>query len=182
MKLSLLIDSSIIEIDDFYNKIKETFKDINYELIFLDNGENESKLKDLYDKDLLHTRIIFYSGNIDDIVDKSIKYCNGQYLCFLNYDYELDLVVKAIDHLDKNKDCDFYKYVINVERNFRDKIKKLYPTSSFLIARNSIASFRCLVGYNGEEENLDITIEKKKVEYSKSFIGKMIGFNNDNLL
>ena len=91
MKLSLLIDSSKIDIDNFYKEATDLFKDINYELIFLDNGENKDKLIDLYNKDLLHIRIIYYSGNIDDVFDKSIRYCSGEYICVYdnNYSYRL---------------------------------------------------------------------------------------------
>ena len=182
MKLSLLIDSSKIDIDDFYKKITDLFKDINYELIFVDNGDNEEKLSDLYSKDLVHVRIIYYSGNIEDIFDKSINYCNGDYIGVYDNNYDLDLLTKMVDYLDEHLECDYYKYVVNGERNFIDKIRKKYPTHNFLMTRNNISSFRCLIGYNGFEDNFDMIVTINKEKEKESFIGKTIGFNDDNLL
>jgi hypothetical protein len=182
MKLSLLIDSSKIDIDNFYKEATNLFKDINYELIFLDNGENKDRLIDLYNKDLLHIRIIYYSGNIDDVFDKSIRYCSGEYICVYDNNYEANRIMDMINYLDEHKECDYYRYEVNVERNFSDKIKRFYPTHYFLMIRNIVVSFRCLIGYNGIDDNLDMTVTTNKIKEKGSYIGKTIGFDDDNLL
>ena len=182
MKLSLLIDSSKIKIDDFYKEIISMLKDINYELIFLDNGDNEEELKSLYEEDLVHVRLIFYSGNIDEICDKSIKYCSGDYICLYDDNYDLDLLMKSIKYLDENTDCDYYEYQYNLERSFIDKIKRNYPSSSFLIARKGISSFKCLVGCKGFKDELDLVLPKKDRNKQEGYMGKMVGFDDENLL
>ena len=182
MKLSLLIDSSKIEIDEFYKKISDLFKSFTYELIFVDNGENEEKLSDLYNKDLVHIRVLYYMGNIEDVFDKSITYCSGDYIGVYDNNYDLELLMKMIDYLDKHKEYDYYKYVVNVERSFMDKVKRFYPTHNFLMTRNNIVSFKCLIGYNGYEDKIETEITTNKNKEKESYIGKVIGFNDDNLL
>lgn len=130
MKLSIIIPCFNIkdEILNKYNDLKNVLDNIKYELIFIDNGSNDETLdtlKDLYNNDMVHIKIISLLRNysINEVYKLGIKEAIGEYIC-LDDGTNAKEIYDMYTYLDDNKNEDV---VILTDNNYRSKlIDKLY--------------------------------------------------------
>lgn len=95
MKLSIIIPACNEEenIDTIYNNIKSIFTDINFEVLFIDDGSVDKTLKVLksvYNKDKEHVRIISFSRNFgkDAAIYAGLENARGEYTAIIDADME----------------------------------------------------------------------------------------------
>lgn len=115
MKLSIIIPAYNEEgnIDTIYSNIKSLFADINYEVIFIDDGSFDKTLKVLeatYKKDPDHVRVISFSRNFgkDAAIYAGLEYASGEYTAIIDADMEQNpsYLLKMMAFLDKNPEYD----------------------------------------------------------------------------
>lgn len=115
MKLSIIIpaynESGNLEI--IYKSIDSYFKDINYEIIYVNDGSvdnTELELKTLYKYDKDHIRVINFSRNFgkDAAIYAGCIHSTGEYTAIIDADMEQDpkYLVEMISFLETNREYD----------------------------------------------------------------------------
>lgn len=126
MKLSIIIPCKNEEdnIFDLYKKISEALGKIKYEIIFIDDGSKDKtlkKLKDIYEKDMLHIKIISFSRNFkkEAAMLAGLEHSCGEYTCIIDGDLQQNpnYLIKMLDFLDNNPDYDEVAMVMNKRKN-----------------------------------------------------------------
>lgn len=115
MKLSIIIpckneEGSIVAL---YNKLNDVLKDIKYEAIFIDDGSNDGtmiKLRELYEKDVQHVKILSFSRNFmkEAAMLAGLEHATGEYTCFIDADLQQNpkYLVEMYEFLENNKEYD----------------------------------------------------------------------------
>lgn len=100
-------------IKDFYKAVKKSLKDIEYRLIFVDDGSSDNSLKvlkKLYESDNKKVRIISFSRNFgkESAIYAGLKNSNAEYTTIIDADLQQDpdYLVEMINLLDKSDDVD----------------------------------------------------------------------------
>lgn len=115
MKLSIIIPAMNEEenIDTIYNTIKNVLEDINYEVIFIDDGSVDKTFKVLesvYKKDKDHIKVIGFSRNFgkDAAIYAGLESAVGEYTAIIDADMEQNpsYLLDMLKYLDENLDCD----------------------------------------------------------------------------
>ena len=115
MKLSIIVPAFNEEgnIDTIYNNIKNVFQDINYEIIFVNDGSKDKTYKVLeavYKGDKEHVRVINFSRNFgkDAAIYAGLKSSCGEYTAIIDADMEQNpkYLLQMLTFLDKNEDYD----------------------------------------------------------------------------
>ena len=123
MKLSIIIPCKNEEgnVEELYNKITEVLNKIRYEVIFIDDGSSDrtySILKDLYEKDVKHVKVISFSRNFkkDAAIYAGLVHATGEYTCIVDGDLQQNpkYLLDMMDFLDNN---DEYEEVAMVQKN-----------------------------------------------------------------
>lgn len=131
MKLSVIIPCFNLKdrIFNIYDKLKDYFKNIRYELIIIDNGSDDStieKIKELYNSDMQHIKIIILEKKytIDEIYKIGIKNAAGEYICLYDVNVSANEISTMYD-LIINDNCDIVTYQFNVENKLLDFIYRV---------------------------------------------------------
>ncbi len=115
MKLSIIIPACNEEgnIDTIYSNIKSIFEDINYEVIFIDDGSTDKTLKVLeatYKKDPEHVRAVSFSRNFgkDAAIYAGLEHASGEYTAIIDADMEQNpsYLLKMLAFLEENPEYD----------------------------------------------------------------------------
>ncbi len=115
MKLSIIIPACNEEgnIDTIYSNIKSIFGDINFEIIFVDDGSTDKTLSVLeatYRKDPEHVRAISFSRNFgkDAAIYAGLEHASGEYTAIIDADMEQNpsYLLKMLAFLEKNPEYD----------------------------------------------------------------------------
>lgn len=115
MKLSIIIPAMNEEgnIDTIYNNIRTTLADVNFEMIFVDDGSTDKTLSVLeaaYKKDKTHVRVISFSRNFgkDAAIYAGLEHAIGEYTAIIDADMEQNpkYLLKMVTFLDSNPEVD----------------------------------------------------------------------------
>ncbi len=130
---------------DFYNEVKKSLSNIEYRLIFVNDGSSDNSLKvlkDLYKFDKKRVRVVSFSRNFgkESAIYAGLKNSNAEYTAIIDADLQQDpnYLLEMINKLDKNNDIDsicmiqaqkknrffqklFYKFINRISKtNFVD--------------------------------------------------------------
>lgn len=177
MKLSIIIPCYNIEdiVGDLYKKINKTLANIKYEVIFIDNGSTDktlNKLNELYDKDLLHVKIISLARNFNNkyVICAGLKYAKGQYLGILNYNLSnFKYLNDMLETLESN--LTFDGVFLEDEKKKKKSFFKLL--TNYLTEEDDNDKLLCLIRENVKKAILDCD----KYSLMKEDIFSYIGFN-----
>ena len=115
MKLSIIIPAMNEEenIDTIYNTIKSVFENINYEVIFINDGSQDKTFKVLesvYKRDKNHVKVIDFSRHFgkDAAIYAGLESAAGEYTAIIDADMEQNpsYLLKMLTFLDNNPDYD----------------------------------------------------------------------------
>ncbi len=147
MKLDIIVPLYNEEenLADFYNEVKKTLSDIEYRLIFVNDGSSDNSLKvlkDLYKFDKKRVRVVSFSRNFgkESAIYAGLKNSNAEYTAIIDADLQQDpnYLLDMLNKLDKNDDVDsicmiqaqkknrffqklFYKFINKISKtNFVD--------------------------------------------------------------
>ena len=138
MKLSIIIPSYNEEgnVEEIYKRINEIFKNINYEIIYVDDGSKDDTykvLKGIYNKDKKHVRVINFSRNFgkDAAIYAGLSHAKGEYISIIDADMEQDpkYLLEMVEFLDNNEDYDQVAMVIKARKSgsfIKKRFSKLF--------------------------------------------------------
>lgn len=136
MKLSIIIpayneEDNIIELN---KKLTNTLKELDYELIYIDDGSIDKtleKLKEISTND--NIKYISFSKNFgkDAAIYAGLKNSSGDYICIIDADLQQNpkYIISMYEHLNKNKNTDQIAMVMkdrNSETFFNRFAKKTF--------------------------------------------------------
>ena len=166
MKLSVIIPVfKNLDINGIYDKIINSLKKIKYEIIFV-SCENDDILNDLYEKDMLHIKIIYLSKDFNNnlLIQAGLDSASGEYNIVIddNFDFSnLDIMIKELDD-DSNLDIISTGY----EPNIKDKL----DSSGYRLIRSNVREaikeykysnkVYSMIGFNTKYMSKDININK----------------------
>ena len=100
-------------IKDFYKAINKSLKDIEYRLVFINDGSSDKSLKvlkKLYESDNKRIRIVSFSRNFgkESAIYAGLKNSDAEYTAIIDADLQQDpdYLLEMINILDKNDDID----------------------------------------------------------------------------
>lgn len=115
MKLNVVIPMFNEEgnVDLLYKSLTDTLEDINYELIFINDGSKDKtyqKLKAIYEKDSTHVRVINFSRNFgkDAAIYAGLYYTKAEYSVIIDGDCQQNpkYLINMMHFLDNNLEYD----------------------------------------------------------------------------
>lgn len=188
MKLSIIVPCKNEEgnVIDLYKSINSVLKKIKYEAIFIDDGSTDNtlnKLKELYESDVSHVKIISFSRNFrkEAAIYAGLTYASGEYTCIIDGDLQQNpnYLLEMMDVLDKEKEYDEVAMVMSertaesgfmafCKNGFYNTINKL----SDVKLENAASDFR-MFRKNVKEAVLSLA---EKNRFSKGIFA-WIGFN-----
>ena len=181
MKLSVIVPckNEAGNVNKLNEKLQDVLKDINHEIIFIDDGSTDDTLNEL--KKLKDIKIISFSKNFkkEAAIYAGLKYSKGEYTCIIDGDLQQDpkYLIRMIKELDKNE---FYQVVmVNKKRKefFLNKfLKKIFYKLMNIISDvdfiNGASDFRM---FNGLVKNA--ILEMSEVNRFSKGLFSWIGFN-----
>ena len=115
MKLDVIVPLYNEEenLKDFYKAINKSLKDIEYRLVFINDGSSDNSLrvlKKLYESDKKRIRIVSFSRNFgkESAIYAGLKNSNAEYTAIIDADLQQDpdYLVEMASILDKSDDVD----------------------------------------------------------------------------
>ncbi len=185
MKLDVIIPVYNEEevLNDFYNEISNTLKDINYRLIFINDGSKDNSLnilKKIYTSDFKHVRIISFSRNFgkESAIYAGLKNSNAEFTSIIDADLQQDpkYLLSMLDKLEENDDIDSVCMIQKEKKNrffqrmFYKLINKISKTN-FVEGASDFRMFRSNVVKS-------IILLSEKNRFSKG-IFSWVGFNTE---
>lgn len=149
MKLSIIIPACNEEgnIDIIHNKITSIFKDIDYEVIFVDDGSKDKTMVELegaYKKDKDHVRVISFSRNFgkDPAIFAGLEHAKGEYTAIIDADMEQDpnYLLKMLTFLDNNPDYD--QVAMKIKKRKAGSLIKRFGAKMFYSFINMISDIK----------------------------------------
>ena len=181
MKLSVIVPckNEAGNVNKLNEKLQDVLKDINHEIIFIDDGSTDDTLNEL--KKLKDIKIISFSKNFtkEAAIYAGLKYSKGEYTCIIDGDLQQDpkYLIRMIKELDKNE----FDQVVMVNKKrkefFRNKfLKKIFYKLMNIISDvdfiNGASDFRM---FNGLVKNA--ILEMSEVNRFSKGLFSWIGFN-----
>lgn len=153
MKLNVIIPAFNEEgnIKILYNKLRETLTDLDYELIFVNDGSKDStmeRLKELYQEDKEHIRVINFSRNFgkDAAMHAGLSHANAKYIAIIDGDCQQNpsYLLKMISYLDEHEEIDQVA-MVNKNRSKEGLFTKILK-GSFYTFINAISDTKFIKG------------------------------------
>lgn len=149
MKLSIIVPACNEEgnIDTIYNNIKTIFTDVNYEVLFIDDGSIDKTmkvLKSVYNKDKNHVRVISFSRNFgkDAAIYAGLEHASGEYTAIIDADMEQNpnYLVKMINLLDSKPNVD--QVAMKIKKRKAGNIFKRFGSKMFYKFINALSDVK----------------------------------------
>ena len=188
MKLSVITPCKNEEknVVKLHKKISETLKDIKFEIIFIDDGSNDKtleKLREIYEADLVHTKVISFSRNFkkEAAMLAGLEHATGEYTCIIDSDLQQNpnYLLQMLKFLDENKEYDEVAMVMSNRLNESKIISackgmfyKIIDSMCDVHFENAASDFR-MFRKNVKDAMISL---KEKNRFSKG-IFSWVGFN-----
>ncbi len=178
-------EGNILELN---KKLTNTLKDLDYELIYIDDGSNDSTLEKInliYNKDTDHIKYISFSRNFgkEAAIYAGLEKSNGDYICIIDSDLQQNpkYIISMLDYLKKNNSTDQIAMVMKdrkkeslFNRFFKKIFYKLINKLSDINLVDGASDFR-MFRKNIKDAVLNLS---EKNRFSKG-IFSWIGFNTE---
>ncbi len=187
MKLNVIIPIYNEEenLKDLYNELTNSLKDIDYKLLFIDDGSTDKSLdilKFLYEKDNDKIKILSFSRNFgkESAIYAGLKNSNSEYTTIIDADLQQDpkYLLTMLDELEKNKNIDSVCMIQTQRKNrfFQKRFYKLINKVSKTTFVDGASDFRMFKKYVVKS----ILLLSEKNRFSKG-IFSWVGFNTKYL-
>ncbi len=181
MKLSVIVPckNEAGNVNKLNEKLQDVLKDINHEIIFIDDGSTDDTLNEL--KKLKDIKIISFSKNFkkEAAIYAGLKYSKGEYTCIIDGDLQQDpkYLIKMIKELDKNE----FDQVVMVNKKRKEFFLNKFLKKIFYKLMNIISDVDFINGasdfrmFNGLVKNA--ILEMSEVNRFSKGLFSWIGFN-----
>lgn len=181
MKLSVIVPckNEAGNVNKLNEKLQDVLKDINHEIIFIDDGSTDDTLNEL--KKLKDIKIISFSRNFkkEAAIYAGLKYSKGEYTCIIDGDLQQDpkYLIKMIKELDKNE----FDQVVMVNKKRKEFFLNKFLKKIFYKLMNIISDVDFINGasdfrmFNGLVKNA--ILEMSEVNRFSKGLFSWIGFN-----
>ena len=190
MKISIIIPSyneegNILELN---KKISNALKDLDYELIYINDGSTDStleKIKKVYETDKEHIKYISFSKNFgkDAAIYAGLKHSTGDYTCIIDSDLQQNpkYILSMYDYLNNHENVDQIAMVMK-NRNKENFINRIFKKNFYKII-NKLSDTKLVDGasdFRMFRKNVKIAILSlsEKNRFTKG-IFSWIGFNTE---
>ena len=190
MLLSVIIpayneEGNILELN---KKLSNTLKDINYELIYINDGSIDKtldRIKYVYEQDKEHIKYISFSRNFgkDAAIYAGLKRSIGKYSCIIDSDLQQNpkYILSMLDRIEKNKDIDQIAMVMK-NRKKENLLIRIFKHSFYRVI-NKLSDIKFVDGasdfrlFNESVKNAILSISETN-RFTKG-IFSYIGFNTE---
>lgn len=190
MLLSIIIPSfneegNIIELN---KRLTSTLSNIEYELIYINDGSTDNtlkKIKEIYNNDKEHIKYISFSKNFgkEAAMYAGLKHAIGKYTCIIDSDLEQnpEYILKMLEKLEKDKNIDQIAMIMKKRNN--ENIIKRFLKKLFYNIINKLSDIKLIDGasdfrlFNQNVKNAILSLSEKN-RFSKG-IFSWIGFNTE---
>lgn len=189
MKLSIIIpafneEGNIIEIN---KKLNNTLKDLDYELIYINDGSTDKTLEKIKKISENNTNIkyISFSKNFgkDAAIYAGLKNATGDYTCIIDSDLQQNpkYILSMLEHLKKNQNTDQIAMVMKNRDN--ENIFNRISKNIFYKLINKLSDIKLVDGasdfrmFNSSVKNAILSLTEKN-RFTKG-IFSWIGFNTE---
>ena len=181
MKLSVIVPckNEAGNVNKLNEKLQDVLKDINHEIIFIDDGSTDDTLNEL--KKLKDIKIISFSKNFkkEAAIYAGLKYSKGEYTCIIDGDLQQDpkYLIRMIKELDKNE----FDQVVMVNKKRKEFFLNKFLKKIFYKLMNIISDVDFINGasdfrmFNGLVKNA--ILEMSEVNRFSKGLFSWIGFN-----
>ncbi len=181
MKLSVIVPckNEAGNVNKLNEKLQDVLKDINHEIIFIDDGSTDDTLNEL--KKIKDIKIISFSKNFkkEAAIYAGLKYSKGEYTCIIDGDLQQDpkYLIKMIAELDKNE----FDQVVMVNKKRKEFFLNKFLKKIFYKLMNIISDVDFINGasdfrmFNGLVKNA--ILEMSEVNRFSKGLFSWIGFN-----
>ena len=190
MKISIIIPSyneegNILELN---KKITNALKNLDYELIYINDGSSDStleKIKKVYETDKEHIKYISFSKNFgkDAAIYAGLKNSTGNYTCIIDSDLQQNpkYIISMYDYLNNHEDIDQIAMVMKnrkkeniINRIFKKNFYKIINKLSDTKLVDGASDFRM---FRTNVKNAILSLSEKN-RFTKG-IFSWIGFNTE---
>lgn len=153
MKLNVIIPVFNEEgnIKLLHKKLSEALIEIDYELVFVNDGSADNtieRLKDIYNEDQKHVRVINFSRNFgkDAAMYAGLSHANAEYSVIIDGDCQQNpkYILQMLKYLEQNKDIDQVA-MVNQARKKESFLNK-FLKKSFYKFMNIISDTKFVIG------------------------------------
>ena len=150
MKIDLIIPAFNEEgnLENLYSTIRQSLKDVKYNIIFVDDGSTDGTYKvltDIYNKDKKCVKVIRFSRNFgkDAAIYAGLEISNAKYACIIDADLQQDpnLINDMINILERDDSYDMVA-MVNDYSNENKLSKFLKKSFYYLMNRVSEQKFK----------------------------------------
>ena len=140
MKIDLIIPAFNEEgnLENLYSTIKQSLKDVKYNIIFVDDGSTDGTYKvltDIYNKDKKCVKVIRFSRNFgkDAAIYAGLEISNAKYACIIDADLQQDpnLINDMINILERDDSYDMVAMVNDYSNE--NKLSKFLKKSFYYL-------------------------------------------------
>jgi len=188
MKLSIIIpayneEDNIIELN---KKLNNTLKELDYELIYIDDGSTDKtleKIKEISNNNKI--KYISFSKNFgkDAAIYAGLKNSNGDYICIIDADLQQNpkYIISMYEHLNKNKNTDQIAMVMKNRNN--ESLLNRFAKKTFYKLINKLSDIEMIDGasdfrmFRKNIKNALISLSEKN-RFTKGMFS-WIGFNTE---
>ncbi len=139
-----------MNINQFHNSIKDNLERINYTVIYVNDGSIDntlSVLKNIYQTDKKHTKIISFSRNFnkDAAIFAGMQYSNAKYTCIIDADMQQNpkYITQMIKCLEHNSD---YDQVAMINSNRKEKKLTIFLKRCFYKLLDALSDVKFVDG------------------------------------
>ncbi len=177
MKLDVIIPSYNEDgnIEIIHKELTKVLKDIKYTLIFVDDGSTDhtlAKLKDIYNKDKRHVRVLSFSRNFgkDAAIYAGMSVSNAEYTVVIDADMQQNpkYIIEMLEYIEKHPEYDQIAMVNNYEN---EKGSKRFLKRIFYKILNRLSEQKFVAGAS------DFRLFKKNVVKALVKIGEKNRFS-----
>lgn len=128
-------------VDLLYDTLSRSLENLKYMLIFVDDGSIDNtyqKLKDIYNKDKKHVKVISFSRNFgkDAAIYAGMSASHAKYTCIIDADMQQHpkYIIEMYNFLEQNEDYDEVAMVNNYEDD--SKSQKFFKNTFYKLMKN----------------------------------------------
>ena len=181
MKLSIIIplfneEKNLLPL---HKEITKVFENINYEIIFINDGSTDSSIKvleNIYSEDKKHVKVINFSRNFgkESAIYAGLSYSSASFTAIIDADLQQDskYLLEGLNFLEENEEFDVVAFIPDKKKLSSKIFYRIINLLSDIKLKTSASDFRIF-----RANVKDAILSLKEVNRFSKGIFSFIGFN-----